>query len=255
MASPLSIVCSRIEKNDSDFKDLDLSGKTLFDNDIEELSKSLANNDTLMSLELTGNSFTFEGLDALFTGLMHCTNLQALYVNWNTIAAVGDDNNYNELFEKLRYIESLITLDISYTNIGEKGIEALYNVLPYTEITTLYAIGNGFAFDEEQKIKFRSILDQNRAKFDAKFWIPWFHMSFTNNDESCHQMVMASLLCNSQFSKILPMHIWIDIFSFWQRKKFKNLSDDDDFSDEDYDEDDEDDEDYDDEDDEDDEDN
>ena len=42
---------------------------------------------------------------------------------------------------------------------------------------------------------------------------------------------MTSLLCQSSFSYRLPIHIWIDIFSFWQRKLFYIETDDDDMSD------------------------
>ena len=136
--------------------------------------------------------------------------------------------DYLELF-KLISETFLITLDLSYNNISQIGIEALIKALPSTTITTLYIGGNGA--NDEQKIVLRKILDENRIKYEEQFWFPWRHLSFKFSDLNFHDIIMTTLLCQSSLSKFVPLHIWIYIFSFWKRKDFYLESDDDDFDD------------------------
>jgi hypothetical protein len=157
------------------------------------------------------------------------TILHVLYLSYNSIGA--EDKSFEDYLELFKLISNtfLITLDLSYNNISQIGIEALIKALPSTTITTLYIGGN--CANDEQKIVLRQILDVNRIKYEEQFWFPWRHLSFRFSDLNLHDIIMTSLLCQSSLSKFVPLHIWIYIFSFWKRKDFYLESDDDDFND------------------------
>ena len=53
-------------------------------------------------------------------------------------------------------------------------------------------------------------------------WSPQANVFFNN---TCQEVITATLLCNGDAKKplpALPFHVWIIIFSFWQRKSFKS---------------------------------
>jgi hypothetical protein len=53
--------------------------------------------------------------------------------------------------------------------------------------------------------------------FPYQYWLPCLHVGFP---QSCHKIIMATLLCNRSMGNFpaLPDHVWYLIFSFWQRK-------------------------------------
>ena len=238
MASVFETLCKSIERNDPDFDtDQDLSGQEINPQKALMLAKALESNITIRGLEITGNSIGFEGAKAIINALKH-TYLTAFYCNYNQIGGATEAEqaglDYDAFFKPLGGSE-LRTFDISFTGIGQNGIVSIIKILQSTGITTLYINGNGIT--DVQKIIIRDILRINIAKYASQFWSPSRHISFANADDSCHEMVITSFLCNPVFSKQLPFHIWNYIFSFWKREHFRIESDDDDMSDGDVDED------------------
>jgi hypothetical protein len=237
MSSVFETLCKRIESNESELDhELDLSGKGIDLGNALMLAAALESNITLRGLEITGNAIGFEGAKAIINALKH-TDLTAFYCNYNQIGGATEAEQalrYDEFFKPLEGSE-LRTLDISFTGIGQEGIISIIKILGSTGITTLYINGNGVTDNQKQII--RNTLSINRKKYASQFWSPSRHISFANADDSCHEMVITSFLCNPVFSKQLPFHIWNYIFSFWQREHFRIESDDDDMSDGDVDED------------------
>jgi hypothetical protein len=232
MSSVFETLCDRIANNDPDFDtDQDLSGQDINPQNALILARAINSNSTLRSLEITGNAIGFEGAKALINALKN-TSLTAFYCNYNEIGGATDaeqaGRDYDAFFKPLEGSE-LRTFDISFTGIGQNGIVSIIKILESTQITTLYINGNGVT--DDQKLIIRNILSINREKYASQFWSPWRHISFVNEDDSSHEMVLTSLLCGSVFSTRLPFHIWFYIFSFWQRKNFRIESDDDDMSD------------------------
>jgi len=231
-------LCALIERNEPGLDhDLDLSGQDINSQNALILAKAINSNSTLRSLEITGNVIGFEGAKAIINALKH-SSLTAFYCNYNQIGGATETEqagrDYDALFKPLEGSE-LRTFDISFTGIGQKGVVSIIKFLKSTQITTLYINGNGVTDVQKQII--RDALSINREKYASQFWSPLRHISFVNDDETSHKMAITSLLCNPVFSKQLPFHIWIYIFSFWQRKNFCIESDDDDMSDGDFDED------------------
>ena len=63
-------------------------------------------------------------------------------------------------------------------------------------------------------------MGRNTIIWENTYWTPYLHMDF-----NCHNVVMATLLCNDEindndFRMKLPMLLWVQIFSFWQSKIF-----------------------------------
>jgi hypothetical protein len=60
-------------------------------------------------------------------------------------------------------------------------------------------------------------LARNVDLFPYQYWLPCLHVGFP---QSCHKIIMATLLCNRSMGNFpaLPDHVWYLIFSFWQRK-------------------------------------
>ena len=242
MSVALQNVCAILEQNDHKIENIDASGKDFTDENILGLATSLEYNSTLTSLELTGNRIGLPGVKKLFDTLRFFTILHALYLNWNSIGT--EDQVFEDYVELFKFLSEtfLITLDLSYTNIGQIGIRALIEALPASNITTLYIAGNGV--NDEQKVSIREILDINRIKYAEQRWTPQKHLSFTYIEQDWHSIMITSFLCQSSFPYKLPLHIWVDIFSFWKLKNLDLPTDDDDLSDveEDFEDEDEDDE-------------
>jgi hypothetical protein len=249
MASFIETVCDRILENESDFEMLEGSTEQLTDADVIQISEALEKNDKINIIELNDNEIGFNGLKHILDAASKNHNLEQIHIEWNSLEQNSDENiNYKEVFALLKNT-NVSLFDVSFTDIGEECINALIVILPFTRIRTLYISGNGV--NEVQKGAIRKILLNNVKSYEEEFWFPWRHLSFINdklcymwrhlafdrNETSPHAMVMTSLLCNSILSYRLPLHLWIDIFSFWKRKQFYIEMDDDDMSDGDIDDD------------------
>ena len=221
-------LCSYLEKKRYEY-DLvcspDFSGHSFRPEDVIRLVGVIKCNANLSELNLTGCSIDFPELKAIFDVLQY-SNISKVYANYLNVKDIEtpDFGILVELFKNT----NVTTLDLSVNRIGE-GIDSIIRVLGSTEITTLYI--NGTHVTDEQKTQIRDILRINIAKYALQFWSPERHISFANEDDSCHEMVITSLLCNSVFSTRLPFHIWVYILSFWQREHFHIEFNEDDMSD------------------------
>jgi len=186
----------------------------------------------IVTLYLNGNAIGFEGLQMLLILASMYPNIEEIQVGWNLFEKYSDQKTDPiKVLEILAILKdtNLSLFDVSFTNINVDCINELIRILPFTQIRTLYINGNGVT--DDQKLRIREILLSNRIRYQEKFWRSWRHLSFSNSDSSLHEMVMTSFLCDSTLSYCLPLHVWIYIFSFWQRKQFYIEHDDDDLSD------------------------
>jgi len=72
---------------------------------------------------------------------------------------------------------------------------------------------------EEQRVKLNTLIIRNRENFPLHHWSPHLCISFTSNSDS-NQLILTTLLCNSEYNSKLPIRVWTYIFSFWIRKMF-----------------------------------
>ena len=225
----------KVEGQGSNFDKLDEEGKGFRNKEISKIVEVLykvLHECGIVILLLNGNAIGFEGLQMLLILASMYHNIEEIHVGWNLFEKYSDPKTdpkkVLEILETLKDT-NLSLFDVSYTNINVDYINKLIRILPFTQIRTLYIHGNGVT--DDQKLRIREILLSNRIRYQEEFWSSWRHLSFSNSDSSLHEMVITSILCNCTLSYFLPLHVWIYIFSFWQRKQFYIEHDDDDLSD------------------------
>jgi hypothetical protein len=113
------------------FRDLD-------QNDVHQLSLSLAKNHSLKKLNLNGNSITSIGLASILTALDGNSNLIELNVAGNSI----DDDGCLSLVWFLARNKSLTCLCLLGNSITDFGAIQLSTVLPHLHLTSLYLYMN-----------------------------------------------------------------------------------------------------------------
>jgi len=235
--------------NDSTIEFLNLTGNTFDIVGFEEFAKALESNKTITTLYLGLNKICHLCISALVKVLSKNTTLKTLYLNNLYI-----NTEFKELTNCLKYNTSLIKLDISKNeyrfaldfaevlmtnktleilniedNITETdGRQALVAALEHN--TTIRVIKTELEWVNDYLNPF---LERNQNKWKIQFWNPYTYSSIT-----CHNRIIASLMCNREFSNPLLPELWKYIFSFWQR--FQHFNSDEDPK-ENYDDDDEDD--------------
>jgi hypothetical protein len=239
MASFVETLCDRILENEIYYEIVEEPNKSLRDEDVEKISKALEKNDKINTVYLNDNVIGFKGLKHILDSASMNFNLEQIQFGWNSLEENSDANTDPKKVLAILKDTNVSLLDVSFTNFSEECINELIKILPFTLIRTLYINGNDVT--EVQKIEIRKILLSNIKSYEEQYWIPWKHSYFSNRDSSLHEIVMTSILCNSTLSYRLPLHVWIYIFSFWQRKQFYIDYDDDDMSDGEIDDDDDDD--------------
>lgn len=206
----------------------EVQNKSLRDEDVEKISKALEKNDKINSVYLNGNVIGFKGLKHILDVASMNFNLEQIQFGWNSLEENTAENTDPKKVLAILKDTNVSLFDVSFTNFSKECIDELIKILPFTQIRTLYINGNDVT--EVQKITIRKILCKNRESYQEQYWIPRKHSYFSNRDSSLHEMVMTSILCNSTLYYFLPLHVWIYIFSFWQRKQFY-IDHDDDMSD------------------------
>lgn len=115
------------------------------------------------------------------------------------------------------YVESILNLLSKCKNIYCEAFTSLFNLISKHPFNTNY---------NRTKIleKYKNIMENNNNLYRNTFWNPWEHLLFKNieryDDTQCHQLVMATLVCNSYLQTKLSIYLWQYIFSFYQKKQF-----------------------------------
>lgn len=179
---------------------------------------------------ISGNSITYKGAIPLIKASID-TGVELLYFDGNPI--FDGIKSPADILGCLQNNDTLLHLGLSYTEHTPAVIKYLIDILPTTFLFSITL--NGCEVSEEQKNNIRKCLNANHEKFSNQFWSPIKHIRFTNYDEKCHEVILANLICQTEFSVKIPFHIWIAIFGFWKLKLFDLCIDpEDDLSDGDY---------------------
>ena len=164
----------------------------------------LHHNTTLTTLDLSWNNIGVEGATALGVALHHNTTLTTLNLKYNNIGAEGA----TALGVALHHNTTLTTLNLNNNNIGAEGATALGVALHHnTTLTTLDLDYNDIT----------GALQRNQDIFSKMFWTPYLHQHFPL---SCRNIVLTTLLNNDTTRTCSAQHVWLYIFSFWQRGIF-----------------------------------
>ena len=154
--------------------------------DLSELLYELVYNQTLTNLDFSGNRFGDDTAQAL----------ASLIKNNNIISGIWCRNG----------------------NISRESYDAIIKALE--ENITLYSFDcYSSTMTEEQRVKLNTLIIRNRENFPLHHWSPHLCISFTSNSDS-NQLILTTLLCNSEYNSKLPIRVWTYIFSFWIRKMF-----------------------------------
>jgi hypothetical protein len=116
----------------------------------------------------------------------------------------------------LQHNSTLRNLSVSFNYIGNEGASKLGLALQNnTTLTSLDLYGNN-NIGAEMFVSIGNIIVQNCLLFGNQYWSPCLHVGFP---KPCHQIIMATLLCNQPTVNYpaLPDHVWHFIFSFWKR--------------------------------------
>lgn len=220
---------------------------------VNAFSNVLTSIHTLKRLSLCNNSINSEGAETLAMSLKINNTLEELSLEYNNI----DDTGAQALADMLLTNNSLIKLELRNNEIGNIGFQSLcealvvnntleslllsYNPITIfdpvfktlssnTNIINLDIANYHMSYDMIKRIKL--LIDKNIYKYNQQNWRYWRHLTFPiissclytniqkNIQFSCHSMVLTSLVCNSEFSVILPIDIWKYIFTFWKRLQF-----------------------------------
>ena len=198
---------------------LDISYNNIGHEGAYALSIALQSNISIKSINLCSNNIGDDGAKALANTLETNTTLITLEIQSNYIGVEGA----KALANTLQTNTTLNKLYFSENNIGVEGAQALCNVLATN--TTLILLYNEDFGNELEKIR-EHYLKRNTNLYNHQFWLPYLHDTFESdfifglNMANCHEIVMTSLMCDSELQTRLPMRIWNQIFSFWKRKDF-----------------------------------
>jgi hypothetical protein len=197
------------------------------DNELKALADILKFNKTLeyISLDECFDIIKFKKL--IEEGLQDST-LEGIYIDLrdSELLYVDLDNWYSDdiyidestgtLINDI-YVESILNLLSKCKNIYCESFTSLFNIISKHPFNTNY---------NRTKIleKYKNIMENNNNLYINTFWNPWEHLLFKNieryDDTQCHQLVMATLVCNSYLKTKLSIYLWQYIFSFYQKKQF-----------------------------------
>lgn len=202
---------------------LDISYNNIGYKGAYSLSIALLTNISIKSINICSNNIGDDGIKALADTLLTNTTLITLQIQSNHIGVEGA----KALANTLKYNTTLNKVYFSENNIGVEGAQALCNVLETN--TTLIKLYNEDFSNELEKIK-EHYLKRNNTLYNHQFWLPNIHdtfecdLIFGLNMPNCHEIIMTSLICGSELQTQIPMRLWNQIFSFWQRKDFISLN-------------------------------
>lgn len=201
---------------------LDISYNNIDHEGAYALSIALQTNTSIKSINLCSNNIGDKGTKALADTLQTNTTLMTLQIQSNNIGVEGA----KALANTLKTNTTLNKLYFSENNIGIEGAEALCNSLKNN--TTLIILYNEDFSNELERMR-DQYLKRNNTLYNQQFWTPHLHDSFDSdfiiglNIANCKKIIMTSLICNTELQTQIPILLWRQIFSFWQRKNFKYL--------------------------------
>jgi len=215
-----------LQRNTSALTALDFRKNNIGDVGAAALGMALQCNTTLTYVNLSMNNIGVEGACALGESLQINTTLLELYLFGNLIRIEGA----TAVGKALEYNTTLRVLYLGNNRIGIGGATALWKLLQHnTTLTTLdmahshHAIlhMDDYGIGAETRLIISNKIAENNVLFRSQYWLPHLHNSFP---QQCHQIIMATLLCNRSMGNFpaLPDHVWFLIFSFWQQEIFFN---------------------------------
>lgn len=238
----IKIICDALEHNLT-IKSIDISRNNITDIGVVYLAEYLKNNTSLEYINLNSNddNYTFDGIKILIEALQYNStllgccfitefNLRLHYelTNWcNDEVYVNEDGTlYIDT-----YTQNMLTLVNMITNVKS----LIYTIV---KSTTNFNNGNYYQYwfnncmckiNHKTKLllEFEKQIDKNKDSYETVYWNPWEHLLFKNIEIyrdyiifPCHQLVITSLICNTNLIYKLPIQIWQFIFSFYQKKQF-----------------------------------
>jgi hypothetical protein len=177
---------------------------------------ALANLTNLNHLCLTNNEIGNDGAIALANGLRFNTTMTALGLAMNNIR----DTGAIALFSMLQSNSTMIVLRLDHNAISADGGDMIATLLEKNTTLRRLELSNqyNFMFNYSTEIQIGTLLRRNVSLFDNEYWNPLLLPDFNN---ACRDMLLTALLCNQGATlPFIPMHMWVLIFSHFQRKSF-----------------------------------
>lgn len=244
----LELIGKHIILDNSTIEVLNLTRNTFDIVGFEKFAKALESNKTITTLYLSSNKICKRCISALVKVLSKNTTLKTLYLDnliktefkeltnclKNNTSLIKLDISKNEYQFALDFAEVLMTnrtleiLNIEDTITETDGSQALVAALENNK--TIRVIKTELEWVNDYLNPF---LEKNQDEWKIHFWNPYTYSSIT-----CHNRIIASLMCNREFSNPLLPELWKYIFSFWQRFQHFNSDEDPKENDDDDDEDD-----------------
>jgi len=245
-SNDINIICSALEHNTT-LKGIDISGNCINDRGLIYLSNYLKNNKSLEYINLYNDNecYTFVGIKMLIEALqfnstlLGCHFLEieswgSLYLQNELIAWCNENLYINE--DGTLYIEPETRTMTSIVNMIPSVKSIIYPILKNNDKSTMsikyyqdWVYKWCFTINHKTTLllQFENSIDNNKNLYNSVYWNPWKHLSFKNIDKpedyitfECHQLVMATLVCNSYLQTKLSIYLWQYIFSFYQKKQF-----------------------------------
>ena len=223
----IEFICKGLQNNSS-LKTINLSSNLINNETIKYVADYLKNNKTLEYIDLTINdSCTISGLKILLEGLEFNTTLLKCdifegsldYEIKDWFMSDIDIDEFTGIIIDDNYMETIIKLLSNCKAIHTHSLEHNHYKNMYIENMILYN-ENKYRIVE----KIANTIDNNNYLYENSFWTPPEHLVFKDilnfHDIFCHELIMTSLICNSNLYIKLPMQIWQYIFSFYQLKQF-----------------------------------
>ena len=195
------------------------------------LSGVLRANNTITYIDIGYNNIGDDGIMYIADALQSNTSVKSLILYKNNIGPIGGV----ALAKCLQSNSTIEKLYLLHNNIREEGKKAFSVALETNTTLTVFQIEFNAYESESLIIKY---IARNTTIAGNKYWNPYIHETFIpmhleiyhpvysidiQEMKTCDKLVMTSLICGSGMVNRAPMHIWRQIFSFFQRKQFLDL--------------------------------
>ena len=183
--------------------------------------EALKTNTTVVKFNIEDKGVGDDDVEKFCDILKENYTMRELGFGYNFISDVGA-KHFAKLLSSNTTLENL---SLEFNNIGEEGAQAFLSA--FQTNTTLFRLGlskirhhQGGDIQSNTRKAIRECLKRNQNMWLMQFWSPWKHESFLGETFECNDMVIASLICNTEVTTPLPMLVWKYIFSFWRRNQF-----------------------------------
>ena len=191
---------------------------------IQLMLEALKTNTTVVKFNIEDKGVGDDDVEKFCDILKENDTMRELGFGYNFISNVGSQH-FAKLLSSNTTLENL---SLEFNNIGEEGAQAFLSA--FQTNTTLFRLGlsgnnihqegGDGAIKSNTKKAINNCLKRNQNMWLMQFWSPWKHESFLGETFECNDMVIASLICNTEVTTPLPMLVWKYIFSFWRRNQF-----------------------------------